>query len=99
MVTAAADKALALCDRKVGGIAISHKPVDPNCVIVEQLLLVRLSRAASERQKNVNPLAITGGKRANRPVTPEHHTIPAEAFYGVIDVGHPSFRRPVICIP
>jgi len=42
---------------------------------------------ASERQENVDPLAIAGGKRANGPVTSEHHAIPAKAFDGVIDVG------------
>ena len=31
------------------GIAISREPIDPNGIIVEELFLVRLSRAASEQ--------------------------------------------------
>ena len=31
------------------GIAISREPVDPNGIVMEELFLVRLSRAASER--------------------------------------------------
>src|SRR6267143_60780 len=79
-------------------IAISGEPVDPNGIIVEELFLVCLSRAASERQENVDPQAIAGGKRANGPVTPEHHAIPGEAFDGVIDVGTQIFRGPVVGI-
>src|SRR6266478_3307542 len=84
--------------KKLCGIAISGEPVDPNGIVVEELFLVCLSRAASERQENVDPLAITGGKRANRPVTTEHHAIPAKAFDGVIDVGTQIFRGPVVRI-
>src|SRR5882672_9242018 len=84
--------------QRVCGIAISGEPVDPNGIIVEEFLLVCLSRAASERQENVDPLAIAGGKRANGPVTPEHHAIPAKAFDGVIDVGTRIFRGPVVAI-
>src|SRR5882724_4092647 len=84
--------------QRVCGISISGEPVDPNGIIVEELFLVCLSRAASERQKNVNPLTITGGKRANGPVTPEHHAIPAETFDGVIDIGTQIFRGPVVRI-
>src|SRR5712664_3764106 len=65
---------------------------------MEELFLVCLSCAASERQKDVDPLAISGGKRANGPVTPEHHAIPAETFDGVIDVRTQIFRGPVVRI-
>jgi len=82
MVTAAADKPLAPCGRKVGGIAISRKPVDPNCIIVEQLLLVRLSRAASERQKNVQCLHCSGLLKIGFPYT----TAPMQGVEGLDEI-------------
>src|SRR5713226_8178362 len=75
-----------------------HRDSAPVRLSVAQLWNWSVTRAASKRHKSLYPLSITGRKRTNRPVTPEHYAVPAEAFYCVINVGTQIFRGPVMRI-
>src|SRR6266481_5728875 len=89
---------LCACRSHSFGLGLSREPIDPNCIFLKELFLVHFTRAASKRHKSLYPLSITGRKRTNRPVTPEHYAVPAEAFYCVINVGTQIFRGPVMRI-
>jgi hypothetical protein len=55
------------------------QPVYADSIVVEQLSLVDFARRLCDRPQCLYPPLIAGGERADGPVAPEEHAVPAEA--------------------